>query len=65
MANLPQFNAASDLDYDEWNKTIRSALGGHAFNWFSGSPGRWVTYMVEGGSSKDFLFHQANDVCAT
>ena len=58
VANLPQFNAASDLDYVmNAVKTIRSALGGQVpLIGFSGSPWTLATYMVEGGSSKDFRF---------
>ena len=56
VANLPQFNAASDLDYVmNAVKTIRSALGGQVpLIGFSGSPWTLATYMVEGSGSKTF-----------
>lgn len=56
VLNLPNFNAKSDLDYvmNEVS-TIRSALGGQVpLIGFSGSPWTLATYMIEGGSSKDF-----------
>jgi len=56
VAALPVPNAASDLDYVmNAVRTIRSALGGRVpLIGFSGSPWTLATYMVEGGSSKDF-----------
>ena len=53
---LPQPDVAVDLDYVmNAVKTIRSALGGRVpLIGFSGSPWTLATYMVEGGSSKDF-----------
>ncbi|RAU17371.1 uroporphyrinogen decarboxylase [Nitrincola tibetensis] len=56
VAALPVPNAASDLDYVmSAVKTIRSALNGRVpLIGFSGSPWTLATYMVEGGSSKDF-----------
>ena len=56
VADLPVPNAASDLDYVmNAVRTIRSALGGRVpLIGFSGSPWTLATYMVEGGSSKDF-----------
>jgi uroporphyrinogen decarboxylase len=50
------FNAKSDLDYVmNAVSTIRSALGGQVpLIGFSGSPWTLATYMIEGGSSKDF-----------
>ena len=53
---LPIPKAASDLDYVmNAVKTIRSALNGRVpLIGFSGSPWTLATYMVEGGSSKDF-----------
>ena len=58
VANLPNFNAASDLDYVmNAVSTIRSALGGQVpLIGFSGSPWTLATYMIEGGSSKDFRY---------
>ena len=58
VANLPNFNAKSDLDYVmNAVTTIRSALGGQVpLIGFSGSPWTLATYMVEGGSSKDFRY---------
>ncbi|MGE8550079.1 MAG: uroporphyrinogen decarboxylase [Acinetobacter calcoaceticus] len=58
VANLPKLNAKSDLDYVmNAVSTIRSALGGQVpLIGFSGSPWTLATYMVEGGSSKDFRF---------
>lgn len=56
VLNLPNFNAKSDLDYVmNAVSTIRSALGGQVpLIGFSGSPWTLATYMIEGGSSKDF-----------
>jgi len=53
---LPQPDVAVDLDYVmNAVTTIRSALGGRVpLIGFSGSPWTLATYMVEGGSSKDF-----------
>ncbi|KDE39715.1 Uroporphyrinogen III decarboxylase [Nitrincola lacisaponensis] len=56
VAALPVPDAARDLDYVmNAVKTIRSALNGRVpLIGFSGSPWTLATYMVEGGSSKDF-----------
>ncbi|WP_130803129.1 uroporphyrinogen decarboxylase [Acinetobacter ihumii] len=56
VLNLPHFNAKSDLDYVmNAVSAIRSALGGQVpLIGFSGSPWTLATYMIEGGSSKDF-----------
>ncbi|WP_151722117.1 uroporphyrinogen decarboxylase [Acinetobacter ursingii] len=56
VLNLPNFNAKPDLDYVmNAVSTIRSALGGQVpLIGFSGSPWTLATYMIEGGSSKDF-----------
>ncbi len=53
---LPVPESASDLDYVmNAVKTIRSELNGRVpLIGFSGSPWTLATYMVEGGSSKDF-----------
>lgn len=58
VANLPKLNAKSNLDYVmNAVSTIRSALGGQVpLIGFSGSPWTLATYMVEGGSSKEFRF---------
>ncbi|MFL9544278.1 uroporphyrinogen decarboxylase [Acinetobacter baumannii] len=58
VANLPKLNAKADLDYVmNAVSTIRSALGGQVpLIGFSGSPWTLATYMVEGGSSKEFHF---------
>ena len=53
---LPVPKSAADLDYVmDAVKTIRSELNGRVpLIGFSGSPWTLATYMVEGGSSKDF-----------
>lgn len=58
VANLPKLNAKSDLAYVmNAVSTIRSALNGQVpLIGFSGSPWTLATYMVEGGSSKEFRF---------
>ncbi len=58
VANLPKLNSKSDLAYVmNAVSTIRSALGGQVpLIGFSGSPWTLATYMVEGGSSKEFRF---------
>lgn len=58
VLNLPNFNAKSDLAYVmNAVTTIHSALGGQVpLIGFSGSPWTLATYMVEGGSSKDFRY---------
>lgn len=56
VAELPIPDAASDLDYVMAAVSeIRGALSGRVpLIGFSGSPWTLATYMVEGGSSKDF-----------
>ncbi|KAF0808288.1 uroporphyrinogen decarboxylase [Alcanivorax sp. S71-1-4] len=56
IAALPVPEAEKDLDYVmRAVSTIRHALGGSVpLIGFSGSPWTLATYMVEGGSSKDF-----------
>ncbi|MBD3657698.1 MULTISPECIES: uroporphyrinogen decarboxylase [Marinobacter] len=56
VAALPKMNAEVDLDYVmNAVSTIRRALNGRVpLIGFSGSPWTLATYMVEGGSSKDF-----------
>lgn len=56
IAALPIPESERDLDYVmRAVKTIRSALGGSVpLIGFSGSPWTLATYMVEGGSSRDF-----------
>ncbi|MDF2418550.1 uroporphyrinogen decarboxylase [Acinetobacter beijerinckii] len=58
IANLPKLNSKSDLAYVmNAVSTIRSALGGQVpLIGFSGSPWTLATYMIEGGSSKEFRF---------
>lgn len=53
---LPVINTANDLGYvTDAVKTIRQELNGRVpLIGFSGSPWTLATYMVEGGSSKDF-----------
>jgi len=53
---LPSISAETDLDYVmRAVSTIRSALSGRLpLIGFSGSPWTLATYMIEGGSSKDF-----------
>ena len=56
VAALPVVNTASDLSYvTKAVSTIRHELNGRVpLIGFSGSPWTLATYMVEGGSSKDF-----------
>ncbi|WP_207060602.1 uroporphyrinogen decarboxylase [Motiliproteus sp. SC1-56] len=56
VAALPLPNVSSDLDYVmNAVKTIRAELNGRVpLIGFSGSPWTLATYMVEGGSTKDF-----------
>lgn len=56
IAALPVVDTESDLPYVlDAVKTIRSALNGRVpLIGFSGSPWTLATYMIEGGSSKDF-----------
>jgi uroporphyrinogen decarboxylase len=58
IAALPKINAASDLDYVmNAVSTIRQALNGQVpLIGFSGSPWTLATYMIEGGSSKDYRY---------
>ncbi|MFT4021368.1 MAG: uroporphyrinogen decarboxylase [Acinetobacter sp.] len=58
VAQLPRLNANADLDYVmSAVSTIRNALNGEVpLIGFSGSPWTLATYMVEGGSSKEFRF---------
>lgn len=55
---LPNLDASVDLDYvKNAVTTIRHALNGDVpLIGFSGSPWTLATYMIEGGSSKDFRF---------
>lgn len=56
IAALPQIKVERDLDYVlNAVSTIRSALAGSVpLIGFSGSPFTLATYMIEGGSSRDF-----------
>lgn len=56
VADLPVANTQADLDYVlKAVSTIRAELNGRVpLIGFSGSPWTLATYMVEGGSSKDF-----------
>lgn len=58
IAALPKINMQSDLDYVmKAVTTIRHALNGQVpLIGFSGSPWTLATYMVEGGSSREFRF---------
>lgn len=58
IAQLPKLDSKVDLAYVmNAVSTIRSALGGEVpLIGFSGSPWTLATYMVEGGSSKEFRF---------
>lgn len=58
---LSNFNAADDLSYVmDAVSSIRNALNGDVpLIGFSGSPWTLATYMVEGGSSKDFRMAKA------
>lgn len=58
IVNLPKMKPNQDLDYVmNAVKTIRSALNGQVpLIGFSGSPWTLATYMVEGGSSKEFRY---------
>lgn len=58
VAALPKIDVKSDLDYVmKAVSTIHSALNGQVpLIGFSGSPWTLATYMVEGGSSKDFRY---------
>jgi uroporphyrinogen decarboxylase len=58
IANLPKINVAADLDYVlKAVSSIRQALNGQVpLIGFSGSPWTLATYMIEGGSSKDYRF---------
>jgi uroporphyrinogen decarboxylase len=56
LASLVQINVKEELSYVvDAVKTIRHELGGRVpLIGFSGSPWTLATYMIEGGSSKDF-----------
>lgn len=58
VAALPAFNTKRDLPYVmNAVSSIRAALGGQVpLIGFSGSPWTLATYMIEGGSSKDFRY---------
>lgn len=58
VAQLAKLNVESDLDYVmNAVKAIHQALNGQVpLIGFSGSPWTLATYMVEGGSSKDFRY---------
>lgn len=58
VANLPKFDAKSDLDYVmRAVSTIRSALGGQVpLIGFSGSPWTLATYMIEVVQVRTFRF---------
>lgn len=58
VANLPKIKPNQDLDYVmNAVKAIRSALAGQVpLIGFSGSPWTLATYMIEGGSSKEFRY---------
>lgn len=61
IAALPALQPEQSLDYVmNAVSTIRSALGGQVpLIGFSGSPWTLATYMVEGGSSREFRFTKA------
>lgn len=58
IAALPKINVEADLDYVvNAVSAIRQALSGEVpLIGFSGSPWTLATYMIEGGSSKDYRF---------
>ena len=58
IAQLPKLNVKSDLSYVmNAVSTIRGALSGQVpLIGFSGSPWTLATYMIEGGSTKDFRY---------
>ena len=58
IANLPKINVSAVLDYVvKAVAAIRSALNGQVpLIGFSGSPWTLATYMIEGGSSKDYRY---------
>lgn len=58
---LPALDSDRDLDYVmRAVRTIRSALGGQVpLIGFSGSPWTLATYMIEGGSSREFRYAKA------
>lgn len=58
VANIEKINPEDSLDYVMRAVTaIRSALGGQVpLIGFSGSPWTLATYMIEGGSSREFRF---------
>lgn len=61
IAALPVLNTERDLDYVvNAVSAIRQALGGQVpLIGFSGSPWTLATYMIEGGSSKDYRYTKA------